>query len=213
MSTVLERLFSKRREERATKSTSWQQFVAQCADETIDVDEADRLLIQFGKSEQELAQAIELRKKLIEARLKIASETDIQSEIELLNDQIKKANEQAMAEIKEIQRKCAEHTNAMRSRSNELVSKLSRVGDAKVFLLQNSTLPDDVSDKLAVINREQSALLQQREDIVTKKATHNSLGILKQFRREQFDGELEQIESRLKQLSQQASDLEWSNLL
>lgn len=213
MSTVLERLFSKRREERATKSTSWQQFVAQCEAETIDVDEADRLLIQFGKSEQELAEAIELRKRLVKARAQVAAETDLQSEMELLGNEIRKANEQAEAAIKAIRLKLNEQTTLMRARSNKLQVDLSRIGDAKVFLMQNSTLPEDVSEKLAVFYREQAALLQQRELVQEQKAAHSSTSTLTKAKYTQFENELAGIESRLKQLSQQASELEWSALL
>jgi chromosome segregation ATPase len=213
MSTVLERLFSKRREERAAKSTNWEQFVAQCEAETIDVDEADRLLIQFGKSEQELAEAIELRKRLVKARAQVASETDLQSEIELLENEIRKANEQAEAEIKAIRRKCSEQTNAMRARSNKLQADLSRIGDARVFLMENSTLPEDVSEKLAAFYREQAALIQQREYVQEQKAAHSSTATLTKPRYLQFEKDLAGIESRLKQLSLQASELEWSALL
>lgn len=213
MSTVLERLFSKRREDRAKKSTNWQQFVAQCEAETIDVDEADRLLAQFGKSEQELAEAIEVRKRLAKARAVVATETDLQSEIELLGNEISKANAQMTAEIEAIRRKCSENTNAMRARSNKLQADLSRIGDAKVFLMQNSTLPEDVSEKLAAFHREQAALLQQRETVSELKATYNATGGMTKARREKFDSELAGIETQLKKMSQQASDLEWSAML
>ncbi len=213
MSTVLERLFSKRREERATKSTSWQQFVAQCEAETIGVDEADRLLIQFGKSEQELAEAIELRKRLVKARAVVASETDLQSEIELLGSEISKANAQMTAAIEAIRRKCEEQTTLMRARSNKLQADLSRIGDARVLLMQNSTLPEDVSEKLAVFYREQAALTQQREYVQEQKAAHSSTATLTKEKYTQFEKELAGIESRLKEISEQASELEWSALL
>jgi hypothetical protein len=213
MSTILEKLFSKRREERAMKSTSWQQFVAQCEAETIGVDEADRLLIQFGKTEQELAAAIELRKRLVKARAVVVSETDLQSEIELLEHEISKANAQMTADIEAIRRKCSEQTTAMRARSNKLQADLSRIGDAKVFLMQNSTLPEDVSEKLAELYRERDALLQQREYVQERKTGHRVAATLTKPRYVQFEKELAEIESRLKQLSQQASELEWSALL
>jgi hypothetical protein len=213
MSTVLERLFSKRREERAAKSTNWQQFVAQCEAETIDVDEADRLLIQFGKSEQELAAAIELRKRLVKARVQVAAETDLQSEIELLGNELSKANAQMTADIEAIRRKHNEQTTLMRARSNKLQTDLFKIGDARVFLMENSTLPEDVSEKLAELYREQAALLQQREYLQEQKAARNATGTMTKMRYVQFEKELAEIESRVKHLSQQASELEWSALL
>lgn len=213
MSTILEKLFVKRRQERSEQAASWEQFVAQVADEKIGVDEADIALKKFGKSEVELAKAIELRKKLVQARAEVASETDLQSEIELLGNEIKKANDLASAEIEAIRRKCVEQTNVMLARSNALQAKLSGIGNARVFLMENCRLPEDVSEKLAELHRETAALLRQREHVGELKTNHNATGSLTKERRARFDSELSDIEVQLKAISEQAAELEWSHLL
>lgn len=213
MSTILEKLFSKRREERAAKSLNWQQFVAQCEAETIDVDEADRLLIQFGKSERELAEAIELRKRLVEARAILASETDLQSEIYLLGNEISRTNAEAAAEIEAIRRKCDEQVTLMRARSNKLQGELTKTGDAKVFLLTNSIMSEDVTEKLNAFHREQARLLQLRDYVQDQKGAHNAQGTLTKTRYAQFEKELADIDAQLLRVAKQASELEWSALL
>lgn len=211
MTTVLERLFAKRREERATKSTSWQQFVAQCEAETIGVDEADAMLTNFGKTESDLAKAIEVHRKAVAAKEILAEEPGLKAEQSANFNERSRLIAGMNEQIETIKQNFGNEVSALHARSNEIGILLNRVGDARAFLMQ---LPkrEDVAEKLNAIRVQQKAILADQTRIMENKAAGNTSGMQKKDRRLQLDLEHAANEAQLKQLAVEYAELEWNAL-
>ena len=211
MSSILEKLFSKRRSDRASFAISWLLFVKQCADESIAVDEADAMLTNFGKTESDLAKAIEVHRKAVAAKAIVAEEPGLKAEVSANYNERARLVAEMNEQIETIQRNFGNEVSALYARSNEIGILLNRVGDARAFLLQLPK-PEDVAEKLNAIRAQQKVIMADQTRIMEDKVAGNSSGMLKKDQRLQLDLRHAANDAQLKRLAAESGELEWNAL-
>ena len=209
--SIVTKLFQKRRQDRVEKATSWQQFVKQCADESIEVETADAMLTSFGKTESDLAKAIEVHRKAVAAKAILAEEPGLKAEQSANFNERSRLIAEMNEQIETIQRNFGGEISSLKARSNEIVTLLNRVGDAQSFLIQLPK-PEDVAEQLNAIRVQQKAIMADQTRIMEDKAAGNSSGLQKKDRRLQLDLQHAANEAQLKRLAAEYAELEWNAL-
>ena len=103
MSTILEKLFSKRRESIQRSAIDWQELVQRVANETLtDVDEIDAILKKLNRTPEDLQKAVRLRQD----REQWQSQVDELPELQAASSAIESAHKKLVVDADAERQRC-----------------------------------------------------------------------------------------------------------
>ena len=210
--SVLQKLFAKRRDTEKKVAIDWQSLVAGVADGTmVDENEVDAVLTKLGRTPEQLASAIDVHRRVVEARELIDSETDSQSELGFLNEETERLKHELDAAIIALRKKYNSETANIQQRTGQLSQQLARIADARVFLMRQPKSAD-VAKRMVELKIQSDAELQKIADENSTLEAYRVRGILTPERYKPAMASIAAAESRLKAIQAEASGVEWGTL-
>ena len=207
----MDRLFARRAEERTKASENWNEFVRQSADDLLDLDSLDAGLVAFGRDEHDLKAAVLLHKKVSEATAKIVTGPQLLEESTRNNAEIDRLNTEATTAIERIRSDAARKIQALQIRRLEIDRKISHVEDARRLLMQLPK-PPAIAGRLRELKSQADAERRIIAEEFEVLEGYRCSGVLTPERHKKSTATIAAAESRMKELSEQASSVEWGSL-
>jgi hypothetical protein len=178
MSTILEKLFSKRRESVQRSAMDWQELVQRVANETLtDVDEIDAILQKLNRTPEDLQKAVRLRQDREQWQSQVDELPELQAASSAIESAHKKLIVDADAEVVAIRTRQRIEAGELSRQLAIIVRKIDAANEASVNLHKTKS-PDvkaaELQHTLAI-----RALMNERDAIsedmaVTREFTHGS---------------------------------------
>jgi hypothetical protein len=180
MSTILEKLFSKRRESIQRSALDWQELVQRVANETLtDVDEIDAILQKLNRTPEDLQKAVRLRHDREQWQSQVDELPELQAACCAIEAAQKKLVVAADAEVVAIRTRQRIETAELSRQLGIVARKIDAANEATVDL--HKTNPPEVKAAELAHAARVLALMNERDSIsedmaVTREFTHGSPG-------------------------------------
>jgi hypothetical protein len=181
------------------------------ADGTLtDENEVDAILQKLNRTPEEMASAIDVHRKAVEARSLINTEIDTQTEIGFLSAEAGRLMSELDASIIALRQKYNADVAGIQQRTGLLNQQLARIADARVFLMHQPK-SIDVATRLAELKGQSDAELQKIEDENSTLEAYRTKGVLTPERYAPAMAQIAAAETRLKEISAESAGVEWGS--
>ena len=210
---LLEALKTKRRATNQGAADSWASLVKQVAtDAKLTVDAVDKKLTEFGKTDDDLATAVELFLKVQAAKTIVRGEVDHADELRQNDAETLRIAADADADIARIRAESRRALDQLLTKSALLIGQENKIADARSFLLSQPKSPADVAEILILEQRVADA----RENLARiTSAFHsgNANRLLSLVERNRLKKQMASLDAEITALNSDIGISEWKAIL
>lgn len=208
MTSVLERLFTKRKTDRKKAANTWEQLVFDVAmDSKISIAQVDERLDAAGKSELELKEAVETFHKVQEAKATYRQGQEAQAKMIANEAERQRRREEMEGKLKKLKEEGHAAHQKFQAANHVLQTEVAAGDNAHRFLLDQPR-PEAVQEQLDALAAEKDVFRGQcrkaKEDLISGNVTSTLTTEL----RADYIRDAEAAEAEIKKISNQEEQLE-----
>ena len=207
MLNILEKLRTKKRDDKLREQSSWQEFVADVSAEKTDLGEVEAGLAQFAKTADELEAAVSDFRKLAAARELIRGESAVLQELAEIDQELKLAEQTLTEQRKSIEVGYRAEMLELTGRANQLVARQNEIQNARSMVL-GMPKPVELQAKIGSL---QSEVKRHAADIRSRRDDFGSArnnGSLTAGRRKELDAAIDAAEAAIRRCNSEIQSLE-----
>ena len=210
---LLEALKTKRRATNQGAADSWASLVKQVAtDVKMNVDAVDKKLTEFGKTDDDLASAVELFLKVQAAKTIVRGEVDHADELRQNYAETLRIAADADADIARIRAESRRALDQLLTKSALLIGQENKIADARSFLLSQPKSPADVAE-IRILEQRVADARQDLQRITATFHSGNANRLLSLVERNRLKKQMASLDAEISSLNSDIGISEWKALL
>jgi len=209
---LLEALKTKRRATNQGAADSWASLVKQVAtDAKLTVDAVDKKLTEFGKTDDDLASAVELFLKVQAALLIVRGEEDHAAELIANDAEAVRIGIDADLAIARIRAESRRALDQLLTKSALLIGKANAIADARSFLLSQPKSAADVAE-IRILERRVADARENLARITSAFHSGNANRVLSLVERNRLKKQMASLDAEITGLNTDITTVEWRTL-
>ena len=210
--SILESLRVKRRATTQATADSWATLVRQVASNAkLCVAAVDTQLTAFGKTDDDLATAVELFLKVQAAKTIVRGEVDHADELRQNDAETLRIAADADADIARIRAESRRALDQLLTKSALLIGQENKIADARSFLLSQPKSPADVAE-IRILEQRVADARQDLQRITATFHSGNANRLLSLVERNRLKKQMASLDAEITQLNFDITSVEWRTL-
>ena len=211
--SILESLRVKRRATTQATADSWARLVEQVANDVkMNVDSLDKKLTEFGKTDDDLATAVELFLKVQAAKTIVRGEVDHADELRQNDAETLRIAADADADIARIRAESRRALDQLLTKSALLIGQENKIADARSFLLSQPKSPADVAE-IRILEQRVADARENLARITSAFHSGNANRLLSLVERNRLKKQMASLDAEISSLNSDIGISEWKALL